>query len=512
MQPAIDAAQQNVGATVIIGGGPAGLTAAHELVRNNILPIVLEKSDQLGGIARTAKYNGNRLDIGGHRFFTKIPEVERFWRDVLGEEFLRVPRKSRIFYQGRFFEYPLVAFNAFINLGPIESLRIFLSCLRWKAFPCPQEDTFEEYVINRFGKRLYLTFFKTYTEKVWGIPCNQIRADWAAQRIRGLSLKTAVLNALTGRGEAKTLIKEFDYPRLGPGMLWEKCGAFVEQHGGQVLMQAETIRLELEGQRVERVVYRKNGETRTVEASHVLTSMPLADLISRISPPPPEEVLAAARGLSYRDFLIVGLFVEQENLFPDNWLYVHTPGVRVGRIQNFGNWSAAMVQNAGQSGLGMEYFCSRGDDLWEMPDAELIAMATRELGMLGLADTTKVRDGVVIRQDKAYPVYDGEYRRHVDVIKDYLGTIENLQSIGRNGLHRYNNQDHSMLTAFLAVRNILGEDHDVWDVNTERSYHEDFQTSNKDVPAMPSEVKSEHQNNETSSKQEKTGTHVESSI
>ena len=285
MQPAIDAAQQNVGATVIIGGGPAGLTAAHELVRNNILPIVLEKSDQLGGIARTAKYNGNRLDIGGHRFFTKIPEVERFWRDVLGEEFLRVPRKSRIFYQGRFFEYPLVAFNAFINLGPIESLRIFLSCLRWKAFPCPQEDTFEEYVINRFGKRLYLTFFKTYTEKVWGIPCNQIRADWAAQRIRGLSLKTAVLNALTGRGEAKTLIKEFDYPRLGPGMLWEKCGAFVEQHGGQVLMQAETIRLELEGQRVERVVYRKNGETRTVEASHVLTSMPLDDLCGRCQTP-----------------------------------------------------------------------------------------------------------------------------------------------------------------------------------------------------------------------------------
>ena len=507
MQPANDAPQETAGATVVIGGGPAGLTAAHELVRKNILPLVLERSDELGGIARTAKYKGNRLDIGGHRFFTKIPEVERFWRDVLGEEFLRVPRKSRIFYQGRFFEYPLVAVNAFINLGPIESLRIFLSCLRWKAFPCPQEDTFEEYVINRFGRRLYLTFFKTYTEKVWGIPCNQIRADWAAQRIRGLSLKTAVLNALTGRGEAKTLIKEFDYPRLGPGMLWEKCGEFVEQHGGKVLMEAETIRLEMDGQRVGRVVYRQNGETQTVDVNHVLSSMPLDDLISRLSPAPPEEVL-----LAYRDFLIVGLFVEQENLFPDNWLYVHTPGVRVGRIQNFGNWSAAMVHNAGQSGLGMEYFCSRGDDLWEMPDAELIALATRELGMLGLADTTKVRDGVVVRQEKAYPVYDGEYRRHVDVIKNYLGTIENLQTIGRNGLHRYNNQDHSMQTAFLAVRNILGEHHDLWDVNTERSYHEDFQTSDKDGKSIPTQKGAGHTSNGKSSKLEKTGTHSESSI
>jgi protoporphyrinogen oxidase len=376
-----------------------------------------------------------------------------------------------------------VALNALANLGLIEGVRLLLSYLWCRAFPYRDEETFEQYVSNRFGRRLYMMFFKTYTEKVWGIPCDQIRADWAAQRISGLSLKTAVINALTGRGDAKTLIKEFDYPRLGPGMMWERFRDLIQQRGGRVLTDAEAIRLDLDGRRIRRAVVRCGGGTRTIAGRHFLTSMPLDELIGRIDPPPPDDVREAARGLAYRDFLIVGLFIERAELFPDNWLYVHTPGVRVGRIQNFGNWSAAMVPVPGQTGLGMEYFCSRGDDLWEMPDDELIRLAIHELSTLGLADPADVRDGVVVRQEKAYPVYDQKYRRHVETIRRYLGTIENLQSMGRNGLHRYNNQDHSMLTAMLAVRNLLGERHDLWEVNTERSYHEDFVSSGRSYAA-----------------------------
>jgi protoporphyrinogen oxidase len=468
---------------VIIGAGPAGLTAALELVRRGISPLLLEKSDRVGGIARTVEHQGYRLDIGGHRFFTKVPEVDRLWREVLGEEFLRVPRLSRILFRGRLYDYPLVPRNALANLGPIESLRILLSYLKWKVLPYREEATFEQYVTNRFGRRLYERFFKTYTEKVWGIPCDRIRADWAAQRIRGLSLMSAVVDALTGRGDARTLIKAFDYPRLGPGLMWERFRDRVERGGGRVELGTEILRIEREGRRIRAVVARRDGRTRTVAGERFLSSMPLDELVGRLSPPPPAEVCEAARGLAYRDFLIVGLFLAKPDLFPDNWLYVHTPGVRVGRIQNFGNWSAAMVPGPGVTSLGMEYFCSRGDDLWEQPDADLIALAGRELDTLGLADPSDIRGGVVVRQEKAYPVYDGAYRRNVAIIRDYLGTIENLQTMGRNGLHRYNNQDHSMLTALLAVRNLLGERHDLWEVNTERSYHEDFEADAEARPA-----------------------------
>ncbi|MBE9187119.1 NAD(P)/FAD-dependent oxidoreductase [Microcoleus sp. LEGE 07076] len=458
----------------IVGAGPAGLTAAYELVKQGIVPVVLEKGDKVGGIARTETYKGYRFDIGGHRFYTKVAAVQQLWQEVLGNEFIKVPRLSRIFYRGKFFNYPISAFNTLFNLGIIESALIVLSYLKVRIWPLREEKTFEQWVINRFGERLYKTFFKTYTEKVWGIPCSEIQADWAAQRIKGLSLTTAIINALFGSNDTKTLIKEFDYPALGPGMMWEKFAEAVESKEGKVYLDTKVISFEREGNKIKSITAEQNGELVQYSADHFITSMPISALVARMKPQPPEEVLHAARSLKYRDFLIVALIVDRKDLFPDNWIYIHSPEVKVGRIQNFKNWSAALVPDASKSCLGMEYFCSVGDDIWEMSDAELVELATRELVGLGLATTADVEDGVVIRQHKAYPVYDGEYRGHLRVLEDFLKGIENLQTIGRNGMHRYNNQDHSMLTGMLAVRNILGEKHDLWDVNTERSYYEDF--------------------------------------
>jgi protoporphyrinogen oxidase len=351
--------------------------------------------------------------------------------------------------------------------------------------PSPVEENLEQWVSNRFGERLYKTFFKTYTEKVWGIPCNEIQAEWAAQRIKGLSLKTAVINAVFGSNNTKTLIKEFDYPVLGPGMMWQRFQEAVESKGGEVYLNTKVLHIEREGNRIKKVIAERDNNLIQFTGDEFISSMPVTTLIQRLDPPPPEEVLQAASQLKYRDFLIVSLIVNRPHLFPDNWIYIHNPGVKVGRIQNFKNWSAAMVPDPSKTCLGMEYFCNTGDELWTMSDTELINLAQRELVNLGLANSGDVEDGVVIRQPKAYPVYDQDYRKHLQVIQKYLATLENLQTTGRNGMHRYNNQDHSMLTGLLAAKNILGEEHDLWDVNTERSYYEEFATkpSKKDTLA-----------------------------
>jgi protoporphyrinogen oxidase len=464
------------GRVVVVGGGPAGLTAAHELAREGVPPLVVERGERVGGIARTEVHEGYRFDIGGHRFFTKVPEVERLWHEVLADDFLRVPRLSRIYYRERFFRYPLEPVDALLKLGPIESALGVLSYLRWKVRPHSTEENLEQWVTNRFGRRLYETFFRVYTEKIWGIPCTEIQADWAAQRIRGLSLRTAVTNALLGRSQAKTLITEFDYPRLGPGMMWERFQERVEGRGGRVLLRAEVTGMRRRGMRVESVTVRSGGETKIHPADAVLSSMPLPALLRSLDPLPPSEVLEAASGLRYRDFLIVALILDREELFPDQWIYIHSPGVRVGRVQNFGNWSPELVPERGRSCLGMEYFCNEGEDLWEMADGALLELARGELETLGLGGGSRVVGGTVIRQRKAYPVYDREYRKRLAVIRPFLESLENVQTLGRNGMHRYNNQDHSMLTGLLGARNLLGESHDLWEVNTERSYHEDFRT------------------------------------
>lgn len=463
----------------IIGAGPAGLTAAYELVKHDVKSVVLEQSDIVGGISRTETYRGYRFDIGGHRFYTKVEAVQQFWQEVLADEFIKVPRLSRIYYQGKFFDYPLSLFNTLSNLGILESCSILLSYLKVKLkaklIPSPQPDNFEDWAIDCFGERLYKTFFKTYTEKVWGIPCKKIQADWAAQRIQGMSLKRAVLNALFGSQNAKSLIKEFDYPILGPGMMWERCQELVEEKGSPVFLNTSVVQIQREGTQIKSITVQQGNQRSTITAEHFISTMPVTTLVHRLDPSPPPRILESARKLKYRDFLIVALIVDRENLFPDNWIYIHSPEFKVGRIQNFKNWSPAMVPDASKTCLGMEYFCSEGDALWEQSDLELIELASCELVGLGLVNKQAIiEDGVVIRQRKAYPVYDGEYRKHVQVLQDYIKTFDNLQTVGRNGMHRYNNQDHSMLTALLAARNILGEHHDLWDVNTERSYHEEF--------------------------------------
>ncbi|BDA72032.1 amine oxidase [Calothrix sp. PCC 7716] len=468
-----------IGSVLVVGAGPAGLTAAYELVKKGVQPIVLEQSDKVGGISRTETYKGYHFDIGGHRFYTKVAEVQQLWDEVLGDEFIKTPRLSRIYYQGKFFQYPLSAFDTLYKLGIYESLLILLSYFKVKQQPLPVEDNLEQWVTNRFGVRLYQTFFKTYTEKVWGIPCNQIQAEWAAQRIKGLSLKKAITNALFGSNDTKTLIKEFNYPLLGPGMMWQRFAEKVETGGGEVHLNTRVLGLEHNNRRITKVIAQQGDNILQFEAEHFISSMPLTTLINRLDPAPPSKVLDAANQLKYRDFLIVSLIIDARDLFPDNWIYIHSPGVKVGRIQNFKNWSPAMVPDARKTCLGMEYFCNAGDSLWEMSNAELIELAKQELGILGLAKGKVVEDGVVIRQPKAYPVYDHEYRQHLGVIQTYLQKFENLQTTGRNGMHRYNNQDHSMLTGLLAAKNILGEKHDLWEVNTERSYHEEFTTKPK---------------------------------
>ena len=454
------------------GGGPAGLTAALELTHHGFEAVVFERSAHLGGLARTEEYRGNYFDIGGHRFYTKVPEIQELWEEILGDDFRKVRRLSRIYYGGRFLKYSLEPANALYNLGIRESLYIFCSYLSIQIKPLPREDTFEEWVTNRFGRRLYQTFFKTYTEKVWGIPCSKIQADWAAQRIKGLSLISALRDAIFGSRDVKTLINEFHYPVLGPGMMWKGVTRRIAEAGGEVRLESPVTRVNCRADRVRSLTVSHNASENEFEVENVISSMPLTTLVQSMYPRPPPEILEAAGQLKYRAFLIVGLILTSTELFPDQWIYIHTLDVRVGRIQNFKNWSPDMVADSDTTTVGMEYFCSEGDDLWTMEDPDLISLASRELERLGLADSAAVVDGVVIRQPKAYPVYDGDYRASLTCIQKYLARFSNLQTVGRNGMHRYNNQDHSMLTGILAVRNLTGESHDLWNVNTERSYYE----------------------------------------
>lgn len=468
----------------IIGAGPAGLTAAYLLTRAGATVTVLEADPQLvGGISRTVEYKGFRFDIGGHRFFSKSKEVEDLWTELLGGDMLVRPRSSRILYGGKFYSYPLRAAEALKNLGLVEAVRCVASYGWARVFPVRDPRSFEDWVSNQFGRRLFGIFFKTYTEKVWGMSCKEISADWAAQRIKGLSLASAIWNAVMPQRQPKdrskqikTLIGSFRYPRKGPGMMWEAAARRTVEQGGEIRMGCRATGLARTPAGWEVRCIDAAGERQSLSADHVISSAPLRELVLGLEPAASPEARSAATALKYREFLTVALIVKPTLSFDDNWIYIHEPGVKVGRVQNFRSWSPELVPDPALACYGLEYFCFEGDGLWNSTDAELIALASRELVQLGLARAGDVVDGHVVRQPKAYPVYDDDYARHVATIREELDErYPGLHLVGRNGMHKYNNQDHAMMTAMLTARNILAGRplYDVWDVNQDAEYHED---------------------------------------
>ena len=463
---------------IILGAGPAGLTAAYELAKNERASTLFEADSQVGGISQTVNYKGYRFDIGGHRFFTKIDYVNELWHEILPEDFIVRERLSRIFYKKHFFNYPLKPLNAFMGLGLFETIHICLSYVKAKAFPRKKEEDFESWMVNRFGYRLHQVFFKTYTEKVWGMPCYSISADWAAQRINNLSLRQALTDALFKDSKGKdgevvaSLIEQFHYPRLGPGMMWEACQDQLAAKGNPTHCHHRVKSVRHSDQQILNVEVEHEGERSTHEATDYISSIPLRELVLSLDPPAPPEVLEAANALKYRDYLTVILIVDRAEVFADNWIYIHEPDVKMGRIQNYKNWSEEMVPDSTKTSLGLEYFLWESDEEWDYSEEQLIELGKRECIQLGLITADEVIDGCVVRQKKAYPIYDDAYQERLAVIKDYVDGFINLQTVGRNGLHRYNNQDHSMMTGVYAARNIMGESLDVWAVNTDKSYHE----------------------------------------
>ncbi len=470
----------------IIGAGPAGLTAGYLLTKQGKSVAIIEKDETyVGGISRTVEHEGYRFDIGGHRFFSKSQQVVDLWNEILPDDFIQRPRMSRIYYEGKFYSYPLRAFEALSNLGLLRSTACMVSYLRYKLFPIKEVKSFEDWTTNQFGRRLYSIFFKTYTEKVWGMPCDEMSADWAAQRIKGLSLWSAVtdglkrslgLNKKPNDGQAaKTLLETFRYPRLGPGMMWDAARDKILASGkGHIVMGHGLEQLASDGAGGWRMSgVNALGHKVVVKAKDAISSAPMRQLAARMHPLP--DTTLNASQLKYRDFLTVALKIKSEDLFPDNWIYIHDEKVQVGRVQNFRSWSPEMVPDEDVACVGLEYFCLENDGLWSSSDDELIELAKKEMAILGLCNPEDVIGGAVVRQEKAYPVYDEDYAANVEAMRVELEEkFPTLHLVGRNGMHRYNNQDHAMMTAMLTTENILAGKriYDTWCVNEDAEYHE----------------------------------------
>jgi len=516
---------------IIVGAGPAGLTAALELLRyTDIIPIVLEAENEIGGISKTVKYKGNRMDIGGHRFFSKSETVMNWWLDIFPIEkqmeseaqfkiqyqnkstsisqtaespdpnttdvvMLVRNRLSRIFYLRKFFPYPInLSVSTLKNLGISRTMRIGFSYIKVRLFPIKEEKSLEDFLINRFGMELYKTFFRDYTEKVWGLPCSQISAEWGAQRIKGVSISKAIKHALKStikknksdgisqKNTETSLIEKFLYPKLGPGQLWEEVARQIEEKGGIILKNHPVAGMQIKNNKIAFVTTTAGGTLQQHEGDYFFSTMPVKELIAGLHPPPPENVREIASNLQYRDFITVGLLVKKlavqnvdGSLIKDNWIYIQESDVKIGRLQVFNNWSPYMVADSGNVWLGLEYFCNEGDDLWNLSDKQFLDFAISELCKINIIESEDVLDGTVVRVPKTYPAYFGAYERFGE-IREFTDTIENLFLVGRNGMHKYNNQDHSMLTAITAVQNIKNEivsKDNIWKINTEMEYHEE---------------------------------------
>ena len=465
---------------VIIGAGPAGLSAAYELSKRGGCATILEAGQQIGGLSKTVEFEGFRFDLGGHRFFTKIPEIRALWDELLGHRFVVRGRRSRILYRKQFFDYPLRPLATMKQLGLLTALGVASSYAWAQLCPRRPEDNLENWISNRFGWRMYEMFFKTYTEKIWGMPCRQISADWGAQRIRGLSLWRALTEPLRRGKEhrAHSLIEEFHYPPRGPQEMWDELARRVVERGHRILTGHRVQQVKVRGNRVSSVeVLTADNKQLSYPADAVINTMPLHELALALEPSPPADVVEAAQGLGYRSYLTVCLILDTASRFDDNWIYVHSPDMRMGRLQNYGNWSEQMVPEAGKSGLGLEYFAWEGDDLWTAANDQIVALGVEELDKLRLMPPDSVRSGYVVRSPCAYPVYDPGYQQRVATIRAYLATLPRLQSCGRGGLHRYNNMDHAMITGVFAARNLCGEHNDVWSVNLEAEYGEEQKRS-----------------------------------
>ena len=458
---------------IVLGAGPAGLAAALELVQNNHRVIVFEQDEIVGGISRTTEYHGYRFDMGGHRFFTKNRDVEAWWHDALKSDFIRTPRLSRIYYNRHFFKYPIAIKDALKNAGIGPSALWVLSYLRYKIKPIRPEKSFADWVTNRFGKRLFETFFKSYTEKVWGIPTTELSAEWAVQRIKGLSLWEAVRNALLQpKAKETSLIEEFNYPKYGPGMMYEAVAEKIKAAGGTIQFGGEVTRLRHRDGRVTSVEVTKDGLKTEHTADVVVSTIPLPDTLTLLFPNKPD-VAATVRNLRFRDFISVNLILDQAEVFPDTWIYVHDPSVKLGRVQNFKNWSRWMTPTPAHTPIGCEYFCTQGDALWNTPDADLLKLAATELKAIGLGGNAAILDGCVCRVRNAYPMYTGDYKEAISHARTLLAGISNLQVAGRGGMFRYNNMDHSILSGWLAARKLMGQECSPWEANLESEYHEE---------------------------------------
>ncbi len=462
---------------IIIGAGPAGLAAGYELVKNGQSALIVEQENEVGGLCRTIDYQGYKFDFGGHRFFTKNKEVQKLWEEMLGENFIERPRLSHIYYQRKFFNYPVKIFDALSKLGWQECILVTLSLLKvrleriWKKQP---EITFEDWVVNRFGRRLFNHFFKSYTEKLWGISVKELGADWAAQRMKDLSLWQLIKSVLfkSKEGQIKSMIEKFYYPKQGPGQLYHKIADQIEKLGGKIWLNTELKKIVHNGEKVEKIMIEKNGEKIEIIGENFISSVPLPIILAMLAPMPPLEILTLTQKMRFRAFFDVCLVVNKKNVTPDNWLYIHEPAAKMLRLQNFKNWSPYMTIDDNKTPLGAEYVCWETDEIWQMTDAELIKLASRELEQVGLVANNLIAGGTVIKNKYAYPVYHLDYQNDLVKIFAYLKNLKNFQTIGRSGLYRYNNMDHSILTGFYAARNIMGADYNVLDVNADEEYHE----------------------------------------